>query len=128
VARRTQLRDYRIEPGHLDDFVIAWTAGVLPLRERFGFTVDAAWTVGAESRFVWLLTYVGEESFEVADAAYYGSPERAAVDPDPADWIVAGDASDVELVELDRVGGELERGGRELDRGGDPVSGGGNAP
>ena len=82
-----QLRDYGIAAGHLDDFVAAWTRGVLPLRRAAGFEIRA-WTVADESRFVWLLRYDGPGTFEAADAAYYDTPERAALDPDPAQWIV----------------------------------------
>jgi hypothetical protein len=85
----TQLRDYLIAPGHLDDFVDAWTRGVRPLRERFGFTIGGAWVAVGEERFVWLLSFRGtREEFEERDAAYYASAGRAAVDPDPAQWIV----------------------------------------
>lgn len=88
-AARTEwrLRDYRIDAGHYEEFVEAWTAGVLPLRRRFGFRV-LAWSLQEESRFVWLLGYPGPGSFEEADARYYDSPERAAVTPDPAQWVL----------------------------------------
>jgi len=36
------------------------------------------------STFMWLLGYGGPGGVEAADAAYYDSPERAALDPDPA--------------------------------------------
>lgn len=87
TATQWQLRDYRIAEGHLDDFLDAWTRGVLPLRRAAGFEV-MAWTVPGESRFVWLLGYDGPGTFAAADEAYYGAPERAALDPDPAQWIV----------------------------------------
>ena len=38
-----QLRVYKIADGHLDDFATEWRAQVLPLRERFGFRIQA-WT------------------------------------------------------------------------------------
>ena len=82
-----QLREYRIAEGRLAEFVAAWTAGVLPLRRAAGFEV-LAWTTVDESRFVWILGYHGPGSFEAADAAYYASPARAELDPDPAQWIV----------------------------------------
>ena len=81
-----QLRDYTIQDGHFDDFLAAWMAGVLPLRRRFGFDVEA-WTVPAESRLIWILRDRGPGTFDDADRAYYDSPERAAIDPDPAQWI-----------------------------------------
>jgi hypothetical protein len=83
-----QLRDYRIALGHLDDFVGAWRSGVRPLRERLGFRVEWAWTAPEESRFVWMLSFDGSQAeFEERDRAYYGSDERRALDPDPAQWI-----------------------------------------
>ena len=81
----TQLRDYRIRSGELDRFAAEWSAGVAPLRRRVGFAIPAAWTVPDEDRFIWLLEHAGNWArFEEADAAYYASPERRALDPDPA--------------------------------------------
>ena len=92
-----QLRIYRIEAGHLDDFVAEWTGGVEPLRRRFGFS-SRAWTVPNESLFIWLVGYHGKGSFDEADAAYYASTERASLDPDPRRWIVANETrSEVRL-------------------------------
>ena len=61
---------------------------MVPLREGHGFTVDGAWVIPDQSRFVWLLSYSGPGSFEDADASYYASPERAALTPDPAELIL----------------------------------------
>jgi hypothetical protein len=84
----TEMRDYRIAPGHLDEFVAAWRVGVVPLRRAHGFRIDAAWTTPGESRFTWLLTKsVSVEEFRADDAAYYADPARAALQPDPAQWI-----------------------------------------
>ena len=85
-----QLRIYRIEAGHLEEFSDAWTRGVEPLRRRFGFS-SQAWTVPAEGVFIWLVAYDGEGTFEAADAAYYASSERKALAPDPARWIEANE-------------------------------------
>jgi hypothetical protein len=81
----TQLRDYRITDGSLDQFVDEWRRHLAPLRRELGFAISGAWTVEGESRFVWLLTFPGDwDAFEEADQRYFASPERAAVDPDPA--------------------------------------------
>jgi hypothetical protein len=85
-----QLRVYRIEAGHLEDFASAWKRGVEPLRRRFGFS-SQAWTVPGDDVFVWLLAYDGDGTFESADAAYYASSERRAMRPDPARWIAANE-------------------------------------
>lgn len=89
MEARSQLRIYDIRPGELEDFIREWRAGVVPLRERFRFRVDAAWVVEGEDRLVWVLTYAGEGTFEESDAAYYVSPERKALQPDPARRIAA---------------------------------------
>jgi hypothetical protein len=64
----------------MDEWVDEFRAHVRPLRESLGFTVLGPW-VGEDDRFVWL---VGHDDLETADAAYYASPERTALDPDPA--------------------------------------------
>ena len=76
-----QLRIYRVRDGRMDDFVREWRERILPLRERHGFTVLGPWVIEAENRFVWI---VGREDFEAADKTYYASPERTALEPDPA--------------------------------------------
>lgn len=98
---QTQLRVYRIAPGHLDDFVRDWTAGVPPLRRQFGFEVEA-WTAD-EDRFIWLVRWPGPGSFADADARYYDSPERKALRPDPAQWLVETEKYDLTEV----TGGRL---------------------
>jgi hypothetical protein len=90
----SQLRVYRIAPGHIDDFVQAWTLGVLPLRRKLGFEIDA-WTEIDGDRFVWLVRWRGHGSLADADAGYYASPERMALEPDPAQWIVSNDTFDL---------------------------------
>ena len=86
----TQLRDYRIRDGQLDRFVDEWRNGVAPLRRANGFEIPNAWTVPDEARFIWLLAHPGDwDAFAEADAAYYASPERVALDPDPARLIEA---------------------------------------
>lgn len=81
----TQLRDYRIAEGSLEQFLGEWRANLAPLRRSIGFSIDGAWTVPGESRFVWLLSHPGDwEDFAAADARYFASPERASFDPDPA--------------------------------------------
>ena len=62
-----------------------WRAHLAPLRRAMGFEIPAAWTVPEEDRFIWLLEHPGDwDAFAEADAAYFASPERAAIDPDPA--------------------------------------------
>jgi hypothetical protein len=93
---RRQLRIYRIAVGHMDEFIDGWRAGVLPLRRRFGFEIEAAWSSTTDDRFCWLVRYDGEGTFEEADHAYYASPERKGLTDDPARFIVEAGAFMVE--------------------------------
>lgn len=83
-----QLRDYHIRGGELDRFVELWRERIAPLRRACGFEIRGAWTVQAESRFIWILSHPdGWKAFEDADAAYFASPERSSMSPDPAHLI-----------------------------------------
>ena len=85
------MRIYRIAPGHLSEFVAAWEAGVRPLRAARGFSVSA-WVAASEERFIWLLSCDGDRAaFDERDRTYYASTERAALDPDPAQWIASSE-------------------------------------
>jgi hypothetical protein len=84
----TQLRDYRIVSGALDQFVEEWRTRLWPIRLGLGFTLDGAWVDADQGRFLWMISYPGDwEAFASADRAYHDSPERAALDPDPARFI-----------------------------------------
>lgn len=95
----TELREYRIAAGHLDDFVAAWSSGVVPLREAHGFRIDGAWVDRDGHRFIWLLSLDGSaEDFERRDAGYYASTERASLTPDPAQWIEEANTAIVDSI------------------------------
>jgi hypothetical protein len=98
----TQLRDYRVKPDAWNRFLDAWQRQVPPLRAVYGFQVEA-WTVPAEARLVWLVSYPGSvEEFEAAERRYYDSDERAAFDPDPRQFLERADQFFVERVSLPR--------------------------
>jgi len=81
----TELRDYRIVEGALDQWVDEWRSRIVPIRRELGFAIERAWTVDGDNRFVWLLSHPGEwDAFEAADRAYYDSPQRKSLDPNPA--------------------------------------------
>jgi hypothetical protein len=94
------LRIYTIKPGELDDWVDEWREHVLPLRRRCGFEVLGAWVSDEASTFTWLLGYDGPDGLEAANAAYYDSPERAALDPDPARHIAEARQLPVRALDL----------------------------
>jgi hypothetical protein len=97
------LRIYTIRPGAMDAWLEEWREHVLPLRRRLGFEVLGAWVGEAESgedTFTWLLGYDGADGIEAANAAYYASPERAALDPDPARHIAEARELPVRAIDL----------------------------
>ena len=97
----TELRDYRIVEGSLEQWVEEWRSQIAPIRRQLGFSIDRAWTVEDGSRFVWLLSHPGDwEAFEAADQDYYTSPQRTRLDPDPARLIEQQTVSRLTEVEL----------------------------
>ena len=80
----SQLREYTVKPGEMDEWIAEWRAQIVPLRMKAGFKVLGAWTVDGTDQFVWIIAYDGPKSWQEAEADYYGSPERKAVQPDPA--------------------------------------------
>ena len=83
-----QLRIYDIEEGALESFTEEWRQQIVPLRRQFGFEIVGAWAVKEANQFVWI---IGHDDFEAADQAYYDSPQRAAMDPDPRRLIRGAD-------------------------------------
>jgi NIPSNAP len=79
-----QIREYTVKPGEMEDWLEEWRSQIVPLRRRYGFEVLGAWTVDGTDQFIWIITYRGPKSWSEANADYYGSPERKAMDPDPA--------------------------------------------
>lgn len=71
----TQLRRYSVADGGLDKLA-EWFPRIIPVREKFGFTVDFAYVDREHNEFVWAVSHPGD--FEGALARYNDSPERAA--------------------------------------------------
>jgi NIPSNAP len=89
---RDQLRIYTIKPGEMRAWIDEWGRLIAPLRRRHGFEILGAWTIDSENQFVWILRYTGTQSWDEADAAYYASPERVAMEPDPARHIAKAES------------------------------------
>ncbi len=96
--KTTQLRQYTIKAGQLDRFAEVWSSNVRPLRQKMGFVIEGAWKIPSEDRFVWIVSYDGPDGWEAANTRYYGSPERAAMDPDPASFIAGQSTSFIDPV------------------------------
>ncbi len=54
-----QLRRCRIKQGMLEQFITEWKAGVVTLREKFGFILIGAWSLPESSELVWVIGYQG---------------------------------------------------------------------
>ncbi|MBA2384544.1 MAG: hypothetical protein H0V68_07780 [Actinobacteria bacterium] len=72
----------------------------MPLRRAVGFHVFGAWVSEETDTFTWLLGYDGPGDFQVANAAYYASPERKAVDPNPGRHIAEARELSVRAIDL----------------------------
>jgi hypothetical protein len=79
-----QLRRYEIKAGEMENFLAA-VRTAFPVREQYGFGVAFALVDEERNEFTWAVTHDGD--FAAAEAAYYASPERAALPANPADFI-----------------------------------------
>ena len=79
-----QLRRYEIKPGEMAAFLDA-VRGAFPIREQYGFSIEFALIDEERNEFTWAVSHDGD--FATAEAAYYDSPERAALPVNPADHI-----------------------------------------
>jgi hypothetical protein len=93
-----QLRDYRIKPGHMDDWIAGWEGGIVPLRQREGFEIVGAWVDRQHDRFVWVVGYSGADGFEAAEQRYHDLPQRTSLNPNPSDIIAAATLDMVDTV------------------------------
>jgi hypothetical protein len=71
----------------MEEWLSEWHEHVRRLRLAHGFAVFGPWVGEDDETFVWILGHDGD--FEAADAAYYASEERRALEPDPARHIAS---------------------------------------
>src|SRR6266516_1923709 len=100
-----QLRMYAIKPGEMEAWLEEWERQIAPLRRQLGFEILGAWTTESD-QFVWILRYAGPKTWEDADAAYYASPERTQMQPDPARHISKSEHQMMSAVSLSPSGSE----------------------
>lgn len=101
---RFQLRSYRVDPDHLDDFLHTWATAVVPLREKYGLHTLEAWLSVEGSRFTWV-SYVDESAdYASVEAAYVDSDDRRSLTPDPASWLLESDVHFVRPVHRPAAG------------------------
>ena len=81
---------YTIKPGEMEAWLEEWGRLIAPLRRRNGFEIVGSWTTES-NEFIWILRYTGPKTWDEADAAYYASPQRTEMQPDPARHIVSSE-------------------------------------
>jgi hypothetical protein len=92
-----QLRRYEIKPGAMEPFLEAVRAA-FPVREQYGFAVEFALVDEERNEFTWAVSC--DADFAEAEAAYYASPERAALPANPADFIAV---MHLAMVKVERI-------------------------
>lgn len=55
-----QIRECRITPGAMSEFVAEWEAAVVPLRLQAKFEIVGAWSSPETNRFVWIVSHAGD--------------------------------------------------------------------
>lgn len=84
----------------MDEWVRGWREKVVPLRQKFGYRVEGGWVIPVARKFVWLLSYDGEGSWEQRERSYYSSTDRQALMPDPAELVEKAETWFVEPVRI----------------------------
>jgi hypothetical protein len=83
VTVEYQLRMYDVAPGRMDDFLAIFPE-VVEARRAVGFDIVGAWMIPEEDKFVWIVSTDAPGGIEERSRAYYESPLRRAIDPEPA--------------------------------------------
>ena len=87
----SELRVFTINRGQMDLFLDAWFRGVYPLRLKHGHAIQGPWIIPERNEFVWIVSHDGPGSWEEREGAYYASPERVGMDPDPLQYVAKVD-------------------------------------
>ena len=74
ATKTTQLRRYTIADEAGLDRLVAWFPKLVPVREKYGFTIEFAYADYENLQFVWAVSHEGD--FEAAMEIYNPSPER----------------------------------------------------
>ena len=94
-----EVRTYDIKPGAMDEWLVLFRDKVVPLHEKYGIPVRAAWVDHERAQFVWVREFVGEGTAEEQEQHYRASEERTRVIGDaPKAFIVQMEVREVEPV------------------------------
>jgi len=86
MAKEYQLRMYEVAEGKMSEFLAIFPA-VVEARRSVGFDVVGVWAIPEENKFVWIVSTDEPGGIGALTDAYYASPLRAAIDPEPASFL-----------------------------------------
>jgi hypothetical protein len=82
-----QVRTYPVREGAMDEFIALWRDHLVPLREKYGYSVAGAWRSPDDLTFTWVVCHEAPDGWDAAEKTYYDAPERAALPRDPKDFL-----------------------------------------
>ena len=94
-----EFRTYDIKPGTMGEWLAFFQEKVVPMHEKYGLPVRAAWVDHERSQFVWVREFIGQGTAEEQEQRYRVSEERTRVIGDlPKAFIVQMEVREVEPV------------------------------
>ena len=78
-----QLRIYTINRGMMDSWLRLFREQILPIHQKYGMPVEAAWVNADRTEFIWVRRFARVEDIPVKEAEYFASPERKALGDRP---------------------------------------------
>jgi NIPSNAP len=82
-----EVRTYQVREGAMDEFVALWRDHLVPLREKYGYSVTGAWRSPDDRTFTWVVCHEAPDGWDAAEKIYYDAPERAALPREPKDFL-----------------------------------------
>ena len=77
MARRSQLRIYTVDPATSQEWVGLFFEHIVPLREQYGFSVDASYLSEDGGRFVWVTSHDCPDGWDAAESRTTRRPSAA---------------------------------------------------
>ena len=93
-----QLRTYTVNSGKMDSWLKFFHENIVPLHEKLGIKIDSEWVREDKSQFIWVRSFADAEEAATKEAAFYASPEWAAVGDTAKSHIARGDVTTMEPV------------------------------
>jgi hypothetical protein len=87
MSKVAQMRVLTIQAGEIDAFIQAWKNTILPLRKKYGFHTESAWTIPERNEFYWILSYSGLEAWDDVDERVYLDLVQTGIVPDALRYV-----------------------------------------